>query len=326
MSVSLGRDLKNDPNPPDLEREEPVKAQRLEGKKPSGSRGKPLPGEDSLTPEPPESDMVDPQNLSEQGVEELEDDEDDEIIEEEVFLKAMVYGAPGVGKTTLLASGHNDPRLWPGVLLDFEGGTLSVRSRIRRVALSDFVRGVEPAPGRIDVIRIESWGDFDKVTQRLWNDDRYKLVAVDSLTEVNYLCQQYVVGEARKRDRTHAEDSVELQDYLRSSNRMRSLIRELRDMPIHTVFAAGLKEDQNPKTKRQQRRPALTGQLGFEVVGLLSIVGLLDTYENDQGQTARELITYPDDSWIAKDRSEGGLLGDTLHNPTLPKILDLLQL
>lgn len=243
-------------------------------------------------------------------------------------IKLLVYGEPGVGKTTLLASGADDERLWPGLLLDFEGGTLAIRSKVRQVAIEDLVADeIEPEEERLDVVRITEWDDFQAIYEYLVAADPfpYQLVGIDSLSEVNVLCLDDVVLEAARKSASHAEDVVELQDYGKNSIRMKRLVRGFRDLPCHVAFTAGVQTSTNPKTKLQQTQPDFTGKLVWQIAGLVDIVGLL-TREPAEDEVHRILQTAPTDSWVAKDRSEGGMLGGEMVNPTLPKILDALEI
>ena len=52
-------------------------------------------------------------------------------------IKALWYAPPGHGKTTLLGTAVNDERVSPMLLLEFEGGTRSIQSKIRKIKLEE---------------------------------------------------------------------------------------------------------------------------------------------------------------------------------------------
>jgi hypothetical protein len=110
---------------------------------------------------------------------------------------------------------------------------------------------------------------------------------------------------------------------------MRKLIRFFRDIDANTIFTASAAEKENVQTKRQQAVPNLTGKLVYEVPGLVDIVAYLGVMEdaNEDGDpiTIRSLLVQPTGRFMAKARDEEGRLGESIDNPTLPKIMDLLS-
>jgi len=244
-------------------------------------------------------------------------------------LKLLVYAPSGHGKTYLIGTAAGDPRLCPMVLADFEGGTRSIRSKTVLVPLEELADFV-PSTNKIVVVRIKRWEDFDTLYDVVHAPDSpYKTVAIDSLSELNYLILSEVVAVAVKSDRGHDPDVPERQDYLRSSTQMRKLIRFFRDLDANTIFTASANEKENVQTKRMQAVPNLTGKLVYEVPGLVDIVAYLgvmdDADENGDPITVRSLLVQPTGRFMAKARDEEGRLGESVDSPTLPKIMDLLS-
>lgn len=241
------------------------------------------------------------------------------------FLKALIYSPAGHGKTVLLGTGAGDPRLSPMLIADFEGGVRSIASKIHLVKLAELGKA-KPTLDKIDVVRIQSWNDFDDLYDFLDSDKNpYKSIGLDSLSEMNYLNLQTVVGQAATDNTRHDPDVAQQQDYLRSQAQMRKLIRFFRDLNMHVIFAAGALEAREPRTKKYQFRPALVGQLVKEIPGLVDTLGYLAIVEEENGNTYRALFVQPTERFMAKDRSEGGKLGEYIVNPTLPMILDILE-
>ena len=129
---------------------------------------------------------------------------------------------------------------------------------------------------------------------------------------------------ALKEDKRHDPDIPEQRDYLRSAGQMRRLVRFFRDLPIHVFFTASAAWLQDPQTRENKLWPSLTGKLAFEIPGLVEIVGYLAIVENED-KTERWLFTQPSGRFEAKDRTEGGKLGEYIIEPTIPKILDLIE-
>ena len=246
-------------------------------------------------------------------------------------LKFIIYAPPGHGKTVLLGSCTDDERTWPCLFADFEAGLKSIKSKVRRLVLPGKNRSnpkgypvlgtVDPIPGYVDVVQIKVWEDFETLAEYVGNveDHPYKTVIFDSLSEMNYLNMNQVLDEATKIDLKHDGDILEQRDYLRSSNQMRKMIRFFRDLDMHIVFSAAAQQIDNPQTKCKMWFPKLTGGLALEVPGLIDVMGYLGVLDDG----CRFLQVSPTPRFMAKDRTEGGLLSPGIMNPTMESILNL---
>lgn len=243
------------------------------------------------------------------------------------MINLLIYAPPGHGKTTFLGTAAGDDRISPMLLLDFEAGIDSILSKCHVLQSTDALQDRIPSVKKIDVLHIKHWKDFAAVIEFLKAfPERYKSVALDSLSEMNYLNLDEIVKQASIRSPRHDHDVAEMQDYLRSSFQMRRLVRLFRDLPINSFWTAGVQETTDPLTKLPAYVPALTGKLAREIPGLVLIVGYLALMEDENGETHRTLITQPLKRFIAKDRSEGGKLGAFVQDPTLPLIFDKLEI
>ena len=93
-------------------------------------------------------------------------------------LKILVYGSPGVGKTVFAATTNDDKRTSPALLIDLEGGTLSIADK------------------DIDVVRVTKFKQFNEIYEYLRNGSHYKTVIIDSLTEVQKLNMYEILQQA----------------------------------------------------------------------------------------------------------------------------------
>lgn len=247
-----------------------------------------------------------------------------------LYLKLLIYSPPGHGKTSLLGTVVGDKRLSPMLLIDFEAGVQSIRSKCRLLKLEQ-LGTVKPDVKMIDVVKVKTWDDFDFVHAFLAKGEHgYMSVALDSVSEMNYMNLQEAIEDGKIKDVRHDPDVAEQRDYLRSATQMRKLIRSFRDLDLHTIFTCGSQEAQDPNTKLMQIRPALTGKLALEVPGLVDVVGYLAVSESDPDKdgnvtVSRILLTQPTGKYMAKDRSEGGKLSPMLVNPSLVNILDIME-
>lgn len=239
----------------------------------------------------------------------------------------LVYSPPGHGKTTLLGTAVDDDRLSPMLIIDFEAGIDSIVSKCEVFDSLKDLTAREPSLDKVDVLRIAHWSDFEGVLDFLEKHPGvYKSIALDSLSEMNYLNLNEIVEQARRTAPRHDIDIAEMQDYLRSSFQMRKLVRRLRNLDMNCFWTAGVQEAPDPLTGQSEFVPALTGKLIREIPGLVLIVGYLSIMEDENKEPHRALLTQPIGKYIAKDRSEGGKLGQYVLDPTLPAIFDLLEI
>jgi phage nucleotide-binding protein len=229
-------------------------------------------------------------------------------------VKMVVYGAPGAGKTVFLGSAVADERTWPALFLNFEGGTMSIASKCNHVKVNELGK---PKQGTIDVIKPKNMDEFDKILEFLEGDHPYKCVLIDSLTEINYLNLMEATEHNPK-----STGIPQIGDYGTNAVQMRRMIRAFRDLEAHIIIACLAQESKDDMTGKVTIKPSLTGKLSDEVPAMVDIVGYLtvDTKDN-----ARVMFFQPTAKAIAKDRSEGGKLGDCVENATLPTVLDYLE-
>lgn len=220
------------------------------------------------------------------------------------FLKGLIFGPPGQGKTTLLGSAQLDPRTFPMLLLDFEGGVQSLV-------------GLE-----IDVVRITGWPTYNEVFSELVKGKTpYKSIGIDSISETNIFALLQILREEGPQRKDH--DLLEMRDYGKSNVQIRRLVRDFRDLPFHVFFTSLSKEVVDPR-QGTIKVPALSGQLAEEIPGLMSMVGYLAQSETDGG-VIRSLLLQNYPAFRTKVRAPWGEVApDEIEEPSVGKILDAL--
>lgn len=214
------------------------------------------------------------------------------VEERPVKLNLLIYGQPGCGKTTLAATAMEHPELAPALLLNIEGGTLSVVGT------------------GLDAVDVHSLQQLEQVLWALSNPEdkqfgQYRTVIIDSGTELQTITLQELVMAASKKDRGRSPDDIQLQDYGRNTNALRRVFRWFRDLPVHVVVTALAKEVYPPNVTAQQRPfvepsevfPLFTEKLGQSVSGYFDAVWY--QYVRD-GQ--RFLLTQRTQRFFAKTR------------------------
>lgn len=221
------------------------------------------------------------------------------------WLKLLVYGDTGAGKTVLLGSVADVPDMCPVIYCDLELGTLSIRG-----ADVDLVTGntINDLLNTLNYVRA--------------NPGKYNTVVIDTITEAYTLQMEQRLKHAVLKDPSHDPYVPEMQDWLHATMRIRALLRTIRAMACHVLVAA------TPVIVADELvgdilklYPDLPGKLAPEVGKYFDIVGYLHTKLIGPAKLIRELQCQPFNRRVAKDRSDR--LGMVLSEPTMEKIHSL---
>jgi hypothetical protein len=228
----------------------------------------------------------------------------------EDYINMLVYGEAGVGKTRLAGSACLVPAMSPVLVLDFEGGTLSLAS--------DY--------GDVDVVRMSSWEKLDRLYGSLYDKNPYRTLVVDSLSEVQRFSMQEIMLAVVKKDSERDPDIASLREWGKNGEQVRRLVRAFRDLPCNTIFTALMTEDRDERSGTTKTRPKLPGQLKSEVSGYVDIVMYM--YKKEVGNVReREIktlcLTQGTERQVAKDRS--GKLPALLEAPTMADIYTTIK-
>lgn len=227
------------------------------------------------------------------------------------LMRGLIFGPSGHGKTRFLGTAQLDPRTYPMIIFDFEGG-------------SESLAGLD-----IDVAPIRDWQDYNEGYDFLQNGKHdYKSVGLDSISETHIfaLLNILVVEEADRRNKKQNVDMLQQGDYGVALVQMRRLIREFRDLPLHSFFTSLATEELDAR-EGMVKKPALAGAFRDEGPGLMSVVGYLALTTDTEGETIRSLLlknharirTKVRTEWDAKD------VPNEIDEPTVTKLLDVLH-
>lgn len=189
-------------------------------------------------------------------------------------VKALIYGAPGVGKTTLCGTA---PR---PLIISCEAGLLPLRDR-----------------ADIPVAIIKTVDDLGAVFDWLQTQqarENIETICLDSLTEI----AEVVLANAREqvKDARQAYNEVIVQ--------MSATIRAFRDLQRYHVLMLAQEEQVRDESGMSKAGPSMPGnKLGVKTPYFVDLLGRLAVGQDQDGKTFRYIQTQPSTSAHAKDRS-----------------------
>lgn len=238
---------------------------------------------------------------------------------EDYRLKMVIYGAPGTGKTTFAATAQHHKDAKDVLFLDMNKGLLSVAEESDRIH------------ERPDAIEIDSYEEVREAYQFLVSADHdYQTVVIDTVTDLQELNLEYIVQEEldKSSQRGKKRDGLDdrwREDYGKSTSQLTRLARNFRDLPMHVIFIAHKRTDQDDQ-KRETVSPALTPKLQENVVGAVDLCGYFHTATDEEtDEEVFRALWAPKGKWVAKDRTPGMKLGGVMTDPTIPKCLNRIR-
>lgn len=188
-------------------------------------------------------------------------------------LNMFVYGMPGAGKTYIAKTAADAG--YRVLVLDAESGALTIRD-------SD-----------ADVLPIKSTRELTEVLRELARPGHgYDVVVLDSLTEVQKMQINEIGGQSKMKQQTWGTIGDDL----------RTIVRQLRDLPLHVIAVCLSKETEDDDVGCRVR-PALSGSMKEEVSGFFDLVGYAHVVRTEKGPRHRLAFTSAGDRLVTKDRS-----------------------
>jgi len=223
------------------------------------------------------------------------------------YLNLLIYGHPGAGKTYLAGTAADHPMTSPILVLDIDGGTVTLRDRTKDV----------------DVIQVRSPQHMKEIHDELRTNNAgyYRTVVIDSITELQKLDMREVMREMLQKRPDRDPDVPDKREWGISGEHIRRIIRAYRDLEMNTIFTALMIDYKDEKTGQVTFNPSLPGKLRNEVPGFIDIVGYL--YVTAEGEEVNRTIQFQQtQKVIAKDRTAS--LGAKLVNTTIPEMWGLM--
>ncbi len=228
----------------------------------------------------------------------------------ESYIKALIYGRSGTGKTTLAAS---FPK--PILMIDIrEKGTESVAD----------IDG-------IFVISAADWNDCELLLAMLESKpDAYKTVVIDTVSMGQTMLVENILEDEN-------EERMTQRLWGEVSGKMQPFVVGLRDLPMHVVFIAHdrvrAREEDGDGDLEPEVGPALIPSVAKTLTGAVSVIGysyIAEQISQSGGMVTSEfqyrLRVGPHPVYTTKIRSPQSFkLPESIHNPTFSNLQKLVK-
>ena len=270
----------------------------------------------------------------------------------ERYLKMLVYGKPGAGKTTLMGTAADVDSMQDIFMINAEAGDMAIFEN-PLIKNSDTIDMASPNNYRQFVKMYEYLSAHHKYRDIYAadpNSDRgkqareilikhqssvagidpeefegeprtYYTIIIDSLTEIERMAMDNFLGAGETPGEIDISEDVkvaEFKEYKQVNNTVNRIMRAFKYMPYHLLVVCGADYQQN-EMKQFVWAPSLTGKLTTQVQGYFDLVGyLMPGREGDK--TIRRLWLQPEGKWDAKNR-RAALKEPFLDNPSMSTIM-----
>lgn len=208
------------------------------------------------------------------------------------FKRVLIYGAPGVGKTTFAAQAPNP------VILDYENSSETLRN-------TEY-ESIPLAGSKKELANYEDVIAFIK-------NNPYDTIIVDSISS---MYDTLLMEHMRKANRDR--HIALFGDFRKITNVLKDIFYELITVQKHIVLVAHQKELRNEEGRLLEVRPLLPPAAEASIERLINEVFYLEATTNLKGETERTMYTDSQGKILAKNRT--GLSEPKIKNPTWKEI------
>lgn len=263
------------------------------------------------------------------------------------WLKLLIYGTYGVGKSTLAGSAVDVEQMRDVLYIDAEGGDLALQDNprvcqpdeIEHVRVTNFMQVARVQEflkahcSRRDRGDLEGMRNVEAMLKGCSPSDikkprEFRTVLTDSVTEIEQYCMYGLLKVDPGSIVTGAADEIDVarfDEYKKQNMMLLTLIKAFRDLPIHVISVCSQAYTQD-ELKRFHYGPQMTGKLSSQIQGAFDVVGFLKagTPEAD-GVSPRRLYVQPIDRFDAKCRL-AGFKEPYIEDPTMSSLMKAFKL
>lgn len=170
-------------------------------------------------------------------------------------LTAIIYGQPGIGKTTLACSAPSP------VLLDYDGGISRVNGA-----------------HQVDTVQVTSWEDTQTALDEIRKDGTYRTIIIDTVGKMLAYMEDYIKQtnpQMKQRD-----GSLSLKGYGVRKQMFLQLLKDVSVMGMNIIFVAHEKEERQGDDTRV--RPEISGSAASDLVKEMELVGYMQAIGTDR--------------------------------------------
>src|SRR6266567_2788386 len=172
-------------------------------------------------------------------------------------INILIYGRPGSGKTRLTATAELSPAMSPMLYISAEAGS----STLKQVSKDIMVIPDPEIRGSVTWEEFETiYDELDRQCYNTKDGPDFRTVAVDTGTELQKINMVWVMKETLSAHPDRDPDVPGLHDWGKSTNRMRTVIRRFRDLPMNFIMVCHEQEDRDNKGLLW-KKPDLPGKL-----------------------------------------------------------------
>lgn len=254
--------------------------------------------------------------------------------EQRKFIKMIIYGKFGVGKTFLGGTSQDVKEMTNVINIDADGGnkvldargdipTVEVRNYDRLNYVYEYLRAHCLFRDRGDIENLkksEAWFRGIDI-KSIKKPTIFNTVTIDSISEVVRYCMYKKMGidiETTKLDIFSA--APEYKDRYSVIDNITLMIRKFRDLPMHVIFVSASKYHKD-ELGRMIYNLNIEGALANDIQGFVDHVGYY-TMEINESEEHRYLVLKPGATYQAKNRFKN-FTGRYLIDPIMQDIYDL---